>query len=140
MRLKSLAWTAALGTSLVALTALGTGVSQAAIAPPPTTSYPIYWGDTDGTLSVQSAPYVNNVIGTLTEATNNVDIICQTIKGGPDTYDGFLSTTWDEIWFAGRTGFVYDHFIETPPQPLQGGYSQGQNSLGQGPPPVCPGG
>lgn len=109
-------------------------VRPAGIRPPPTTDYPILWGLTDGTLAVQSVPAVNNVIYTLTPDINTVSVICQTVNGGTDPYDGLASTTWDEIWLDNRVGYVYDTFIGTPPQGSDG-YSQGPDA-----PPICPGG
>ncbi|WP_377273063.1 hypothetical protein [Peterkaempfera sp. SMS 1(5)a] len=120
-----------------ALLALQAGQADASVAPPPTTSYSILWGETDGTLAVQASPSVSAAtIATLTPGTNTVSLICQTVHGSTDVGDGGYfswqySTTWDEIYLAGKVGFVYDHFINTPAQGA-GGYSSGVH--------VCTGG
>jgi hypothetical protein len=137
MRIAARACAAALGLTSAALVVAGTGTAaQAGTVPPPTISYGILWNIAGGTLSVQSTDAVNHVIGTLTPAVNSVAVICQTNSGGTDPYDGLSSHTWDEIWWGGRVAYVYDWYINTPPQGSNG-YSQGTNNEGQGPPPHC---
>jgi surface antigen len=79
--------------------------------------YNVAW--TDGSLAVQSAPYVNHVVGWLPNGAT-VAVICQ-LKGGTDPYDGLTSHTWDMI---GNGRYVYDHYITTPAQD-SGGWSPG---------------
>jgi hypothetical protein len=90
---------------------------------------------TDGTLSVQSLPQVNHVIGSLHEG-DAVLVGCQVNNGGTDPYDGLGSHTWDEIsWGSGGTAWVYDHYITTPPQGADG-FSPGITHCA---PPTVPG-
>ncbi len=76
-------------------------------------TYQVAW--TDGSLAVQSVPYVDHVVGSLANGAS-VPLICQ-LKGGTDPYDGLTSHTWDMI---GSGRFVYDHFITTPAQDSNG--------------------
>lgn len=139
MRTSSLRWRiitglVALGLPL-GLLAGAAGVAQASPVPR-TTSYEIMWEITDGSLAVQSTDAVNHVIGTLTPAVNTVAVICQVNNGSTDPYDNLSSRTWDAIWWGNRVAWVYDWFIETPPQGSDG-FSHGVNDDGQGPPPHC---
>jgi surface antigen len=84
---------------------------------------------TDGTLAVQQTPKVDNVSRWLNEGAT-VGVVCQTNNGGTDPYDGLGSHTWDYI--AGG-GWVYDHYITTPPQDANG-WSPGVRHCGAGSP------
>jgi hypothetical protein len=74
---------------------------------------------TDGSLAVQSAPYVNHVIRWLPNGAA-IPVICQ-LQGGTDPYDGLSSQTWDMI-APGQ--YVYDWYVSTPVQGA-GGWSPG---------------
>jgi hypothetical protein len=100
-----------LAGGLLAATSVGLS-AQAAAAAPQTLAPPGFYQvfGTDGTLAVQSQPFVGHVIGSVPEG-DLVDVMCQINTGG--TADGIPSHTWDEI---GTNAWVYDHYIATPPQ------------------------
>jgi hypothetical protein len=71
--------------------------------------------DTDGTLSVQTQPYVNHVTRSVANGAS-ITVICQ-LQGGTDPYDGLSSHTWDMI-APGQ--YVYDWYVSTPVQDSSG--------------------
>ncbi|MBO3744442.1 CHAP domain-containing protein [Streptosporangiaceae bacterium NEAU-GS5] len=81
---------------------------------------------TDGTLVVQKSPKVDNVIRSLPEGAT-LGVVCQINNGGADPYDGLTSKTWDFI----GDGWVYDWYVNTPPQGADG-YSPGVRHCGAG--------
>lgn len=76
-------------------------------------TYQVAW--TNGSLAVQSLPFVNHVTGWLPNGTS-VHVLCQ-LQGGTDPYDNLSSHTWDKI---GPGQFVYDWYVTTPPQDSSG--------------------
>ncbi|WP_198167657.1 GDSL-type esterase/lipase family protein [Microbispora sp. ATCC PTA-5024] len=81
---------------------------------PPTQTYHV--DGTDGTLAVQRDPKVGDPVRWLREG-DAVAVVCQINNGGADPDDGLASRTWDLV--AGG-GWVYDHFVTTPPQGADG--------------------
>jgi surface antigen len=70
---------------------------------------------TNGSLAIQSEPYVNHVIGWLANGAA-IPVMCQ-LQGGTDPYDNLTSHTWDMI---GPGKYVYDWYVSTPPQDSSG--------------------
>jgi hypothetical protein len=120
------------------LLALGTGVLAAgaaalAFASPANAATNGAWyrvSGTDGWLTVQSQPATGHQDGWSIREGGSVYVLCQVNNGGTDVGDGGYfswqySRTWDEIVLPDSTiGWVYDHFITTPPQGADG-YSPG---------------
>lgn len=92
--------------------------------------------DTDGTLEVQSQPCVGHVLFDInhTNLGGEVTVLCQVDNGGtdPDDDGGLTSRTWDYVLYPESNtngdgtvsgGWVYDHFVDTPPQIDTDGYS-----------------
>jgi hypothetical protein len=79
-----------------------------------------YVQGTDGSLAVQSWPYVNHVVGWLGEGAA-VHVVCQINTGGTDPYDNLNSRTWDLLTSG---NWVYDWYVSTPVQGSDG-YSPG---------------
>ncbi|WP_345367388.1 CHAP domain-containing protein [Actinoallomurus liliacearum] len=93
-----------------------------------TTPVPYKVKGTDGTLAVQTIPQVDHVKKRVREGAG-IGVICQINDGGTDPYDHLYSHTWD---FTTAGGWVYDHYVTTPPQDPNG-WSRGVRHCGAGP-------